>query len=195
MKIGIMGGTFDPIHLGHLLAAERVGEACSLDEVWLMPASIPPHKLHAPLASAEHRLEMVKRAADNNPRFRVMDYELVKGGTSYTVDTVTELMQLYPGTEFSYIMGADMIMYLPKWHRIGDLAKLVQFIGVARPGFVLRVDELEPMLQERITIVPMPQMDISSTDIRERIREGLSVRYLVSAPVLDYMEVNRLYET
>jgi len=195
MKIGIMGGTFDPIHLGHLVAAERAGEAAGLDEVWFMPASAPPHKLHAPQASAEHRLEMVRRATDGNPSFRVSEYELVKGGTSYTVDTMAELTKLYPYTEFSYIIGADMVMYLPKWRRIGELAQLVRFIGVARPGFLLRPGELDPALQERIAIVPMPLMDISSTDIRERRREGRSVRYLVSDSVLDYMEVNRLYET
>lgn len=195
MKIGIMGGTFDPIHIGHLLAAERAGEAGELDEVWLMPANVPPHKPHAPRADSRHRLEMTRLAAMSNPRLSVMDFELVKGGTSYTVDTMKELALRYPQAEFSYIMGADMIMYLPKWHRIDELARLVRFIGVARPGFALRVDELDPFLQERITIVPMPQLDISSTEIRARRQAGLSVRYLVSDLVLDYMEVNRLYET
>ncbi|WP_438433255.1 nicotinate-nucleotide adenylyltransferase [Gorillibacterium sp. sgz500922] len=195
MKVGLMGGTFDPVHLGHLLAAERAAEAAGLDEVWFMPASVPPHKPHAPRASAHERLEMVRRATADNPNFRVSEYELERGGTSYTYDTVAGLVREFPEAEFSYIVGADMVMYLPKWYRIRELAALVRFVGVARPGFILRLEELEPSLRERVTIVPMPLMEISSTEIRERRRAGLSVRYLVSASVLDYMEVNRLYET
>jgi nicotinate-nucleotide adenylyltransferase len=195
MKVGIMGGTFDPVHLGHLLAAERAAEAAGLDQVWFMPTSVPPHKPHPPRASAEQRLEMVRRATAGNPRFRATDYELVRGGTSYTYDTMQGLIGEHPEHDFSLIIGADMVLYLPHWHRIHELVRLVGFIGVARPGFTLSLDGLEPLIRERVAIAPMPLVDISSTGIRERRRAGLSVRYLVSEPVHEYLEVNRLYET
>jgi len=194
MKVGIMGGTFDPVHNGHLLAAERAWQEAVLDEVWFMPANIPPHKLSRPFTAALDRLRMVELATSDNPHFRVCDYELVRGGTSFTFDTMTELTALHPGITFSYIVGADMLIYLPKWHRVDELAKLVDFIGVGRPGYGFEPEELSPALRERITLVPMPLTEISSTVIRERSRSGLSVRYLIPDAVREYMEVNRLYE-
>ncbi|MBC8079836.1 MAG: nicotinate-nucleotide adenylyltransferase [Gorillibacterium sp.] len=194
MRIGIMGGTFDPIHNGHLLAAERVGEEASLDEVWFMPANVPPHKRSQPHTTALHRLRMVELAIEDNRRFRISDIEIRKGGTSYTIDTMTELCAKHPNDEFNYIIGADMVMYLPNWYRIDELARKVTFIGVGRPGYTLNMQELMPELQHKIRIVSMPMMEISSTHIRDRYRDGKSIRYLVPDAVLDYIEVNRLYD-
>ncbi|WP_040948301.1 nicotinate-nucleotide adenylyltransferase [Gorillibacterium massiliense] len=195
MKIGIMGGTFDPIHLGHLIAAERACEEAALDEVWFMPAHVPPHKRNAPQTDSARRLEMVELAVAGNPRFRASDFEIRRGGTSFTVSTMEEMVREFPDREFYYIIGADMVMYLPHWHRIGDLAKLVTFIGLARPGYALQLEQLPWELRDKIRLVPMPLVEISSTDIRARVRDGRSYRYLVSVPVQRYIEENRLYET
>ncbi|MBW7460576.1 nicotinate (nicotinamide) nucleotide adenylyltransferase, partial [Paenibacillus sepulcri] len=134
IKVGIMGGTFDPIHYGHLLAAETAREACGLDEVWFIPAFQPPLKDNEPGAEGPSRLEMVYRAIDFQPHFRALDIELERGGTSYTIDTVEALLEQNPERSFSIIIGSDRINDLPSWHRAKELAELVTFIGVERPG-------------------------------------------------------------
>lgn len=195
MKVGIMGGTFDPIHQGHLLAAERAREEAGLDEVWFMPSSTPPHKPNAPKASAEQRLAMVEAAIADNPHFRAEPREIRRGGTSYTVDTVRELKAAYPGLDFHYIIGADMVQYLPHWVRIEELARMITFIGLTRPGYSSDVSGLQASIREKVLPVTMPQVDISSTLIRNMRSRGQSVRYLVPETVLSYMEGNRLYES
>lgn len=191
--IGIMGGTFDPIHTGHLVAAETALEEAGLDEVWFMPANIPPHKPNTPLASPDQRLEMVRLAIDSHPSYRAVDVELTRGGTSYTYDTVTRLQQLYPDHRFHYIIGADMVMYLPKWHQIEKLSEMVTFLGVGRPGFDIDLEALPSHLRSRIKLMTMPAMEISSTDIRERIRNGRSIRYRVPESVRLYIERSGIY--
>ncbi|MGN7380452.1 nicotinate-nucleotide adenylyltransferase [Paenibacillus sp. SAFN-117] len=191
--IGIMGGTFDPIHTGHLVAAETALEEAGLDEVWFMPANIPPHKPNTPLASPDQRLEMVSLAIDSHPSYRAVDVELTRGGTSYTYDTVTRLQQLYPDHRFHYIIGADMVMYLPKWHQIEKLSEMVTFLGVGRPGFDIDLEALPSHLRSRIKLMTMPAMEISSTDIRERIRNGRSIRYRVPESVRLYIERSGIY--
>lgn len=191
--IGIMGGTFDPIHTGHLVAAETALEEAGLDEVWFMPANIPPHKPNPPLASADQRLEMVRLAIDSHPSYRAVDVELTRGGTSYTYDTVARLQQLYPDHRFHYIIGADMVMYLPKWHQIEKLSEMVTFLGVGRPGFDIDLEALPSHLRSRIKLMTMPAMEISSTDIRERIRNGRSIRYRVPDSVRLYIERSGIY--
>ncbi|SHE10323.1 Nicotinate-nucleotide adenylyltransferase [Chlamydia abortus] len=191
--IGIMGGTFDPIHTGHLVAAETALEEAGLDEVWFMPANIPPHKPNTPLASPDQRLEMVRLAIDSHPSYRAVDVELTRGGTSYTYDTVTRLQQLYPDHRFHYIIGADMVMYLPKWHQIEKLSEMVTFLGVGRPGFDIDLEALPSRLRSRIKLMTMPAMEISSTDIRERIRNGRSIRYRVPDSVRLYIERSGIY--
>lgn len=193
-KVGIMGGTFDPIHCGHLLAAESAREACELDEVWFIPANCPPLKGGKPGADGAVRLEMVRLAIGGNPCFRAMDTELRRGGVSYSVDTAATLQQEYPDREFYYIVGSDRINDLPSWHRIEELAAIVRFIGLERPGAKPEPDGLPEYLRQRISFVEMPQIDISSTDIRRRRSEGRSIRYLVPDAVYHFMIRNGLYE-
>lgn len=194
MKVGIMGGTFDPVHLGHLIAAEQAREAAGLDEVWFMPSNVPPHKKNAPGASPEERLEMVRLAVEDHPAFRATDIELTKGGTSYTVETVELLTERHPGIDFVYIIGADMVMYLPKWYRIDDIVRRISFIGLQRAGFTLEAEGLPAHIRRSVSFAPMPEIAISSTDIRRRRRTGETIRYLVPEPVRVFIEGKKLYE-
>lgn len=194
MKIGIMGGTFDPVHLGHLIAAEQARVEIGLDEVWFMPAAVPPHKTNAPKATVSQRWEMTGRAIHHHEKFRVNDLEIRRGGTSYTIDTVKELRRLHPDIDFYYIIGADMVQYLPKWHQIELLAANVTFIGLRRPGFAIRLDLLARYIGERVILVSMPLIDISSTDIRELRKNRRSIRFLVPETVYAYIEEHGLYE-
>ena len=192
MKVGIMGGTFDPIHNGHMLAAEAARDAYQLDEVWFMPSQIPPHKKEAGVAGTT-RLEMAAEAVAGNPAFRTLDLEVNREGVSYTVDTVAELKDKYPDVDFSFIIGADMVNYLPKWHRIEDLAEMLTFIGVNRPGSELDLSKLPSRISKTVKIADMPLVDISSSMIRERAAEGRSIRYLVPERVYDYIVRSGLY--
>ncbi|MFD1177704.1 nicotinate-nucleotide adenylyltransferase [Paenibacillus puldeungensis] len=191
-KIGIMGGAFDPIHLGHLLAAEAAREQYHLEEVWFMPSHIPPHK-HQAGVSGEQRLEMVKAAIQSNTDFKPLDIELQRGGVSYTVDTIREIRSIHPDLELYFIIGADMVNYLPKWEGIEDLAGMVRFIGLQRPGSFLELDALPPFIQESVLLAEMPLVDISSSLIRSRLLAGQSVRYMVPDPVYEYMIRSGLY--
>lgn len=191
MKIGIMGGTFDPIHIGHLIAAEAAREQAGLDEVWFIPTADPPLKDKAPSAAADQRYEMVRLAVENHSRFRVLDIELKRGGVSYSIDTVTELRKQFPGHAFCYIIGSDRINDLPRWHRIEQLSKLAGFIGLERPSNASRMDGLPSYLQ--LQLVEMPPIGISSTDLRERLAAGQSIRYRVPEPVGDYIRRRGLY--
>lgn len=189
-KVGMMGGTFDPIHCGHLLAAEQAREQAGLDEIWFMPTHIPPHKQRDSLTLAEHRLNMVQMAVADHEAFRVMDIELRREGPSYTYDTMVQLTQQFPDCQFSFIIGGDMVKILPKWYQFQELLRMVRFIGLARPG-----TELDREASEYVTFVEMPVWDISSTLIREKAAAGKSIRYLVPAAVERYIKENRFYET
>jgi len=179
IKVGIMGGTFDPIHIGHLIAAESAMAECGLDEVWFIPTSSPPLKSGAPGASENDRYEMVAAAIATQDRFRVLDIELRRGGTSYSIDTVRSLREQHPDHSFAYIIGSDRINDLAKWHRIEELAELVTFIGLSRPETTATPELLPEELRCRITFAEMPAIGISSTVIRERLAAGKSIRYRV----------------
>ncbi|TBL75369.1 nicotinate-nucleotide adenylyltransferase [Paenibacillus thalictri] len=194
MKVGIMGGTFDPIHIGHLIAASSAVEAAGLDEAWFMPSHIPPHKDRAPKASAAQRWDMVCRAVEDHPKFKPADVELQMGGVSYSVETVKRLCELYPSHQMHYIIGADMVQFLSKWFQIDEIVKRIGFIGLQRPGTALDLSRLPEHIRQAVVIVPMPLIDISSTLIRERATTGKSARYFVPDRVFEYIEVNRLYE-
>ncbi|GGG11073.1 nicotinate-nucleotide adenylyltransferase [Paenibacillus abyssi] len=195
IQVGLMGGTFDPIHYGHLLAAESAREACGLDEVWFIPSSTPPLKPNAPYAEPQERLEMVYRAIDFQPYFRAMDIELERGGVSYTADTVRELKDLYPGRAFSIIVGADRINDLPQWHQIRELSELATFIALERPGVIMNDKDLPDFLRGKVRRCEMPQIGISSTLIRERRSQGRSIRFLTPDKVYQFIRRNGLYES
>jgi nicotinate-nucleotide adenylyltransferase len=195
MLVGIMGGTFDPIHTGHLIAAERARVGAGLDEVWFMPANVPPHKEKATKASAGQRWEMVCLAVEGNPHFHPTNIEIQKGGVSYSIDTIELLCNQHPDIEFVYIIGADMVRYLPQWYRIDDILERIRFIGLGRPGFELEQEKLPPHIASRVTMVTMPLVEISSSVIRDERQSGGSIRYWVPERVYDYIEVNRLYES
>ncbi|RXZ77309.1 nicotinate-nucleotide adenylyltransferase [Paenibacillaceae bacterium] len=196
MQVGLMGGTFDPIHYGHLLAAETAREQAGLDEIWFIPSFMPPLKEgRQPGAAAEERLEMVFRAIDFQPYFRAMDIELGRGGTSYTIDTITELQEQYPDRAFSFIIGSDRLNDLDRWHRSRELAEMVSFIALERPGVSSRLEELPDYLQSKVQLCQMPLMDISSTDIRNRRKAGRSIRFLTPDKVHRFIIRNGLYES
>ncbi|KAB8127284.1 nicotinate-nucleotide adenylyltransferase [Gracilibacillus oryzae] len=186
-KIGLFGGTFDPPHLGHLIMAEAAYQTLQLDEVWFIPTYQPPHKDEAK-SDGKIRLEMTKAAIKDHPAFRVNDMELTRRGKSYTIDTIHDLQKQYPAVQFYFIIGGDMVEYLPHWHKIDQLNKMVQFAGVNRPGYSIKTEY-------NVEEVAMPLIDISSTMIRERAAKGQSIRYFTTDAVREIIEKSKLYQT
>ncbi|MEW9675831.1 nicotinate-nucleotide adenylyltransferase [Lentibacillus sp. L22] len=184
-RVGILGGTFDPPHLGHLLIAEEVKNQLGLTEIWFIPSYEPPHKQKA-RSSAKDRMQMLKRAIASNHQFKLNTVEIDRLGKSYTFDTMKMLHDTYPDIEFYFIIGADMVEYLPKWHRIDELLNIVKFVGVKRSGY--KLDTEYPVL-----IVDIPMIDVSSTLIRERIKANQSIKYLLPEVVESYIKGKRLY--
>lgn len=187
-KIGILGGTFDPPHHGHLLIANEVLFALGLDEIWFMPNQEPPHKQKSQLISNRDRVEMLRLAIEGNDQFKISTVELEREGPSFTVDTMKIISQKYPDIQFFFIIGADMIEYLPKWHKINELVELVQFVGVERPDYSHETNF-------SIIYVDAPAMEVSSSMIRDRLQKGKQVRYLLPDAVIHYIEENHLYGT
>ena len=196
-RIGIMGGTFDPIHMGHLITAEMVRTDAHLDEILFIPSARPPHKDGARAASAEDRLIMTERAVQDNPYFSVSDIELRRDGPSYTVDTIAELRADLGEAEIFFITGADAMNDLYRWHEPELLLRSCRFIVATRQGAPL--DEL--LIAEKFTaeershiqVLPTPHLEISSTVIRARVRAGLSIRHLVPRTVEEYIRERGLY--
>jgi nicotinate-nucleotide adenylyltransferase len=187
-KVGILGGTFDPPHYGHLLIANEVLSKLNLDEVWFMPNQEPPHKKKSESVENQERLQMLELSIKGNEAFKIEKIELERSGPSFTVDTMRILNEMYPNHQFYFIIGADMIEYLPKWHKIDELIELVQFVGVERPEYSLKTDY-------PITYVDVPAIDVSSSMIRKRVQQGMTVRYLLPDPVIDFIRENHLYGT
>lgn len=187
-KVGILGGTFDPPHYGHLLIANEVLSELTLDEIWFMPNQEPPHKKKSEWVKNEDRLQMLYLATEGNAAFKVETIELQREGPSYTVDTMKKINTQFSDHQFFFIIGADMIEYLPKWYKIEELVKLVQFVGVERPSYSHQTDY--PVLY-----VDVPAIDVSSKMIRERMMIGKTVRYLLPDQVINYIEENHLYGT
>ena len=193
-KIGLLGGTFDPVHNGHLLAAEASLEAAKLDEVWFIPTLSPPHKPQ-PGANSDERRKMLDAAIVGNPAFRVEDIELLRDGTSYTIDTVTALQERYPELIFHWIVGSDMVKDLPNWRKIEELADRLTFVGLERPDQPGDDSLLPSFIRRRLLKATMPPIGISSSEIRRRLKEGRSIRYMLPESVLDLIQRNDLYES
>ena len=186
-KIGIMGGTFDPIHIGHLILGEAAYEQFGLDEVWFLPAGNPPHKRNrAGRAKNAQRVEMVRRAIASNPHFVLCTKEMKDEGYTYSYRTLEAMRKEHPCTEFYFIIGADMVDYLPKWYRIDELVEMVQFVGVQRPRY--KAGTSYPVIW-----VDVPLMDISSSMVREFIAQGRTPNFMLPKPVLDYIKKEGLY--
>ncbi|MBU3851699.1 MAG: nicotinate-nucleotide adenylyltransferase [Candidatus Paralactobacillus gallistercoris] len=188
-QVGILGGTFNPPHLGHLIIADQVATQLHLDQVYLMPDAQPPHlarKTNTHVLAAAERIAMLKLAIAHNPRLALELTEINRGGVSYTYDTMLQLKQQHPDTDYYFIIGADMVADLPNWHAIDKLQKLVTFVGVKRIGY----DLVSPY---PVLWVDVPYIDISSTAIRARIKRGCSINYLVPDAVIDYIHKKGLY--
>lgn len=200
-RYGILGGTFDPPHLGHLVVGQEVYARMGLDRIWFLPAGEPPHKTGKIISPAADRLAMVERAIATDDRFAVCTVELERPGPSYTVDTLRELRTLWgPDTWIVLILGWDMLEYLPKWHDApGVISSTDQIAAVHRPGFTADPDDLDrleaqlPGLRKKVVLVPVPQLDISGTDIRARVAQMLPVRYLLPDAVESYITRRKLY--
>ncbi|MEW5785835.1 MAG: nicotinate-nucleotide adenylyltransferase [Bacillota bacterium] len=198
-KIGIMGGTFDPIHLGHLVSAEEARQQFSLDRVIFVPAGLPPHKEREKVTACEHRYLMTALAVMSNPDFAVSDYEVKKDEPSYTIDTVRYIACREPdGAAIYFITGADAIMEILTWKDYGALLESCTFIAVSRPGYSLeRLREIAaeryPAVLQKVHMLEIPALAISSTFIRERAALGKTIKYLIPETVEQYIKKHGLY--
>ena len=198
MRLGIMGGTFDPVHYGHLVAAEGARHHFCLDRVIFVPAARPPHKGHSFVSPPEHRLAMTNLAVASNPFFQVSDMEVLRSGPSYTIDTVREIRTIFPYAQIYFITGADAVLEILTWRRVEDLLDMCLFIAATRPGYRLesifkRLEGLTPSQLAKIVTMEVPALAISSTDIRRRVREGRPIKYLLPEEVENYIHCSGLY--
>lgn len=198
MQLGILGGTFDPIQLAHLLGAEMVREALALPRVLFVPAADPPHKQASPKTAALHRRAMVSLAIASNPAFALCPLDLERPGPHYSTDTVRLIRRQYDlaADDCFFIIGGDSLVDLPTWHEPETLLRLCRLAVIHRPGYRPDVAELEqalPGLTARLDWIEMPQIEISASDIRARVQAGQSIRYQVPEPVRRYIEEKGLY--
>ncbi|WP_082530675.1 nicotinate-nucleotide adenylyltransferase [Aeromicrobium sp. Root344] len=192
-RIGIMGGTFDPIHHGHLVAASEVQSWFDLDEVIFVPTGEPWQKADREVSPAEHRYLMTVIATAANPRFEVSRVDIDRSGATYTIDTLRELTALHPDADLYFITGADAMAALLTWQDHEELFELAHFVGCTRPGHELTDVTLEGLPRDRITLVEIPALTISSTDCRHRVASGEPVWYLVPDGVVQYIGKHELY--
>mgnify|MGYP003536034181 FL=1 len=212
MRVAVFGGTFNPVHYGHLRLAEEVRDACRLDTVIFMPTFLTPHKQNEPQTPARVRLELVRRAISDNPGFTVSALEIEREGRSFTIDTVRELLK-EPGTEVSLILGSDSFNDITLWHEYEELLRLSSFIVAPRPGYpskppqeVLKVELAAKFCYDSvsgayvnsggnsITYLATTPIDISSSAIRERVRTGRTVRYLLPDSAIEFIQEKGLYK-
>lgn len=185
-RIGLYGGTFNPVHTAHLMVADQVGHALRLNRVDFLPDAVPPHVDKKTAIDATDRVAMLRLAIQDNPLFGLELAEIQRGGVSYTYETVKQLKEAHPENDYYFIIGGDMVDYLPKWYRINDLLKIVNFVAVRRPG-------AKNESQYPVIWVDVPEVQISSSDIRQRVAQGESIRYLVSTRVEQYIKEHDLY--
>ncbi|HBK52454.1 nicotinate-nucleotide adenylyltransferase [Syntrophomonas wolfei] len=195
---GILGGTFDPIHYGHLIAAEYACHNFKLDKVLLIPAASPPHKELGQVLPAMHRYRMAELAVKSNPRLEVSPVEMEREGPSYTVDTLAYFQAKFPEVEFFFIVGADSLFIMHSWKEPERLAELCRFIVVTRPGYKIERSEaalgrLPDIIWDRMLQMEIPGLDISSSDIRQRAAAGKPIKYLLPPEVEEYIFEQGLY--
>jgi nicotinate-nucleotide adenylyltransferase len=200
MRLGLYGGSFDPVHYGHLLLAECCRETLRLDEVWLIPAAVPPHKQARELAPARHRLEMLELALGGHEQLRASKLEIDRGGVSYTVDTLAQVQLLHPAATLFLLMGADSLRDLPTWREPKRICALslpavVRRGGAPEPDFSVLAPlvSTERLATIRSAQVQMPLIELSSTDLRRRAAEGQSLRFRTPRAVEMYIETHGLY--
>lgn len=188
LRIGILGGTFDPIHLGHLIVAQEVHDRLSLDRMILVPAGLPPHRMDEPLTPGRLRVEMVQAAVEGDPRFEVSEIEVARPGPSYTVDTLRALRKAMPDARFYVVLGTDQLRVFHQWHQPEAILALATLVSVDRAGSPADGDIEVPHRP-----VQVPRIDISASDVRDRIGAGRPVRFLIPDRVLRIIERESLY--
>ncbi len=188
-RIGIFGGTFDPIHLGHLVIAQQAAERMRLDKIFFVPCFYPPHKTSMRVTSVSHRLKMVQLAIRGNLLFAASDFEAKRPKKSYSIDTVRYFAKRFPSAKLFFIVGSDALVGLSKWKDIKSLSTLASFVAVSRPGNPLPLEEF------KCYQVVIPGLDISSSYVRQRLGHHESIRYLVPDQVVQYIEKHNVYST
>ncbi len=204
-SVGLFGGTFNPIHYGHLAIAEEVRSKHNLDKIIFIPTSLPPHKEPIDLVDAKKRSIMTYLATVSNPCFEVSTYEVDRGGKSYTIDTVKHFHRVFEGkVELYFIIGADMLIEIASWKNIAELLEICHFIAVSRPGYDMKKILNQQFLSsqnhflasqwlERISVEETAMLEISATDVRRRVKEWKSIKYLVPEPVEQFIHNQQLY--
>ena len=201
-KIGLFGGTFDPPHLGHLITAQSLAEKLNLSKVIFIPSGVPPHKKNYPITDHRHRLKMLQIAIEDNPIFEICTWELRQKPPTYTIRSIDHFKNIYPASELFWIIGMDNLLDLPNWFQFEKLIESVNIVTAFRGG--TNLDEIltnlkkelsgDQFLKLRANIIPTPQIEISAKDIRDRAKEGKSLRYLVPPGVEDYIRIHGLYK-
>ncbi len=184
--VGVLGGTFDPVHVGHLAAAQNAAYSLALDRVVLVPTNAQPLK-PLPSASAHDRLAMCRLAVNGNTQLEVSDVDIARGGTTYTIDTLTDLKRLFPDDDLVFLTGADALATLPQWRSPEQIAGLATIVGFTRAGHPQKPSDAP------VSLVEVPDLAVSSTDVRRRVRAGAPIRYLVPEPVRHFIEDHGLY--
>ena len=197
-RIGLLGGTFDPIHFGHLILAETARDTLRLDKVYFVPAAAPPHKQGRIIASAEHRLKMLQMAIADNDAFELSLIDIDREGPDYTAEMleIARKKLLQPGDDLWFLMGLDSVIDFPNWHEPERIRQLARLAAATRPGYDIDWTPLEkalPGISHEVTLLPMPGVDIASNNIRRRILHGSSIRYLVPECVRNYILETGLY--
>ena len=200
MDIGVLGGTFDPIHIGHLIVAEKVVVQLNLAEILFAPVGQPWLRVNSPIATVEQRVQMVRLAIADRSRFKLSTVEVERAGPSYTVDTLAELQRRFGADgKLFFILGWDSLAELPRWKEPAQIIKMCHLVAVPRPGYpspdLNTLEAAIPGLSQSVILLDAPRVDISASEIRDRVAHGLSIRHLVPEPVERYIKEHGLYIT
>lgn len=188
MKIGILGGTFNPVHIGHLILAEEAREKLGLDKIIFVPTALPPHKDNLNIAPASDRLKMLELAVASNKFFSVSDSEIKRQGRSYTIDTLKEFKAKYSQDELYFIIGSDLLKYLSEWKDLSQILAMVEFVVATRPGYAL--EQIPPYIKT----LAIRAVDVSGFEVRQCVAQNKSFGYLVTDKVFDYIKTKNLYK-